>query len=108
MLSMSFVRWHLLVPIVPALLRRIKQSLGRNDCKLISVKCFHKAFSGGIAAISPIAGWSGFGGELSDAEVESLVSSVVKGFRDRLDDGMGEQDGIVRRSAFTAFPAKTE
>jgi hypothetical protein len=72
---------------VPTLLRRIQHSFGMNDCKLISVKCFHKAFGGGIAAISPIGGWSGFGGELSDAEVQSLVSPVVMGFRDHLERG---------------------
>jgi hypothetical protein len=75
---------------VPSLLRRIQRSFGMNDCKLISVKCFHKAFGGGIAAVSPIGGWSGFGGELSDAEVESFVSPVVKSFRDRLGRGAGE------------------
>jgi hypothetical protein len=75
---------------VPSLLRRIQHSFGINDCKLISVKCFHKAFGGGIAAVSPIGGWSGFGGELSDAEVESFVSPVVKSFRDRLGRGAGE------------------
>jgi hypothetical protein len=76
---------------VTSLLRRIQQSFGRDDCKLISVKCFHQAFSGGIAAISPIGGWSGFGGELSDAEVESLVSPVVKRLRDRLESGNGNR-----------------
>lgn len=70
---------------VPTLLRRIQHLFGVDDCKLISVKCFHKAFGGGIAAISPIGGWSGFGGELSDADVQSLVSPVVMGFRDHLE-----------------------
>lgn len=75
---------------VPSLLRRIQDSFRVRDCKLASVKCFHKAFGGGIAAVSPIGGWSGFGGELSDAEVESFVSPVVNGFRDRLGRGAGE------------------
>lgn len=70
---------------VPTLLRTIQHSFGMNDCKIISVKCFHKAFGGGIAAISAVGGWTGFGGELSDAEVQSLVSPVVIGFRDQLE-----------------------
>jgi hypothetical protein len=70
---------------VPTLLRRIQDSFGMNDCKIISVKCFHKAFGGGIAAISAVGGWTGFGGELSDAEVQSLVSPVVICFRDHLE-----------------------
>ncbi len=70
---------------VPTLLRWIQSSLDLTDCKLLSVKCFHMAFGGGIAAISPIGGWSGFGGELSDAEVESLVSPVITGFRHLLE-----------------------
>src|SRR4051812_45824237 len=76
---------------VPTLLRRIQLRFGVVDCKLISVKCFHKAFGGGIAAISPVGGWSGFGGELTDAEVESLVSPVVIGFRDAFERGTGEE-----------------
>ena len=70
---------------VPTLLRQVQHSFGLNDCKLISVKCFHRAFGGGIAAISPIGGWSGFGGELSDTDVQLLVSPVVIGFRDHLE-----------------------
>jgi hypothetical protein len=66
---------------VPSLLRRVQQLLGREDCKIMSVQCFHKAFDTGIAAISPIAGWCGFGGELTDAQVNSLVIPILENYR---------------------------
>jgi len=66
---------------VPSLLRRVQRLLGRTDCKLVSVQCFHQAFGAGIASVSPIAGWCGFGGELTDAEVDSLVGVILKDYR---------------------------
>ena len=66
---------------VPSLLRRIQEIMGRIDCKLVSVQCFHKAFNAGIASVSPVAGWTGFGGELSDERIDSLVGSVLDDYR---------------------------
>lgn len=83
---------------VPTLLRWVLNSFDLNDCRLISVKCFHKAFGGGVASVSPIGGWSGFGGELSDAQVQSLVSPVLKAFRDRPQkqaNGIGPRTAIL-------------
>jgi len=65
----------------PSLLRRVQHLLGRKDCALISVQCFHKAFGAGIASISPIGGWCRFGGELTDVEVDSLMTSVLEDYR---------------------------
>jgi hypothetical protein len=66
-----------------SLLRRIQGLFGKTDCKLVSVQCFHKAFGGGVAAVSPVAGWSGFGGELTDVEVDALLRSVLEDFRQK-------------------------
>jgi hypothetical protein len=66
-----------------SLLRRLQQLFGRTDCKLISVQCFHEAFDAGVASVSAVAGWSGFGGELTDAEVDSLLHPVLEGYRAR-------------------------
>lgn len=66
---------------VSSLLRRIQEIMGHIDCKLVSVQCLRKAFNAGIASVSPVAGWSGFGGELSDERVNSLVVSVLDEYR---------------------------
>jgi hypothetical protein len=66
---------------VPALLRRVQAHIGQEDCKLLSLVCFVRAFRADVASVSPIAGWRGFGGELSDNQVNTLVSSVLKDFR---------------------------
>lgn len=63
-----------------SLLRYIQQSFGRQDCKLVSVQCFCKAFNAGIASVSSIAGWSGFGGELGDAQIDSLLLPVLEDY----------------------------
>jgi hypothetical protein len=70
---------------VPALLRRVQDLFGQEDCRLLSVKCFSEAFHAGVASVSPIAGWCGFGGELSDNQVNSLVLPVLEDFRTSLD-----------------------
>ena len=67
---------------VTSLLRRIQESFERKDCKILSVRCFHRAFGGSIAAISPITGWCGFGGELTDDKINSFVFPVLQRFRD--------------------------
>jgi len=64
-----------------SLLRRIQQLAGKTDCKLLSVQCFHKAFGGGVASISPVAGWCGFGGDLTDTQVDAFLASVLDGYR---------------------------
>jgi hypothetical protein len=79
----------------PSLLRRIQNLYGRKDCKIISVQCFHKAFGGGVAGVSPVAGWCGFGGELSDAEIDSLVAAVLEDYRKRV--GCGGKNQIVAK-----------
>ena len=66
---------------VPSLLRHVQQSLGQKDCKLLSAIYFHRAFGSDIPSISPVAGWHGFGGELSDAQVNEWVSPVLEEFR---------------------------
>ncbi len=63
------------------LLRHVQRAFGQEDCKLVSVQCFRTAFGTGIACVSPVAGWCGFGGELSDDQVNSLVSPVIEEFR---------------------------
>ena len=68
---------------IPSLLRHVQHLVGRKDCKLLTVMCFHKALGAGIASLSPLAGWNGFGGELTDAEVDSLVSPVLEDYRAR-------------------------
>ncbi len=68
---------------IPTLLHKVQELFKRKDCKLISVRCFHKAFGADISLISAVAGWSGFGGELDDDKVEFFVSPVVQEFRDR-------------------------
>lgn len=74
---------------VPSLLRCVQRSLGRTDCKLVSVQCFHKAFNAGIASVSPIAGWCGFGGQLTDTEVDSLVGVVLNNYRESVASEVG-------------------
>jgi hypothetical protein len=66
---------------VPVLLQRVQQIARRDDCKLLSIQCFCKAFDRGIASISPIAGWQGFGGELSNEQINNLVLSVLEEYR---------------------------
>lgn len=66
---------------VPSLLRHVQHSFGRMDCELVAVQYFHKAFGAGVASISPIAGWCGFGGELTNAEVESFVGAILKDYQ---------------------------
>ena len=66
---------------VPSLLRRVQKVVGRDDCKLISVVCFHKALDVGIASVSAVAGWHGFGGELSDAQVSGFLLPVLEDYR---------------------------
>ncbi len=68
---------------VPSLLGRVQEMFGREDCKLLSVLCFRKAFDASIASISSIAGWRGFGGELSDAQVNSFVLPVLEDYNSR-------------------------
>jgi hypothetical protein len=63
---------------VPSLLRHVQNVVGKKECRFESLKSFRKAFDTGIASISPIGGWCGFGGELSDAQVDSFVLPVVK------------------------------
>jgi hypothetical protein len=67
----------------PSILRRVQLLLAQEDCKVLSVQCFHKAFGAGVAAVSAIAGWSGFGGELTDAEVDALLRPVLEDYRKR-------------------------
>ena len=64
-----------------SLLRRIQQLAGMTNCELLSVQCFHRAFGGGVAAISPIGGWAGFGGDLGDMQIDNFLSSVLDGYR---------------------------
>lgn len=66
---------------VPTLLRRIQEIVGHEKCARISIKSFRIAFDSGIASVKPVAGWCGFGGELSDEQVESFVAEVVDRFR---------------------------
>lgn len=65
------------------LLRLVQQLVGKSDCKIISVQCFYKAFGGGVADVAPVAGWSGFGGELNDARVNALLEPVLRKFREQ-------------------------
>jgi hypothetical protein len=65
---------------VPSLLKHIQKVAGRIDCKLLSVQCFSKAFNTGIGSVSSVAGWSGFGGELSDDQVNSLLQTVIEDY----------------------------
>jgi hypothetical protein len=66
---------------VPTLLKHVQKSFGRRDCKLVSIQCFHQAFGGDISSVSPIAGWCGFGGELSDDQVNTHVLPVLEQYR---------------------------
>jgi hypothetical protein len=64
-----------------SMLRRIQSVVGKTDCKLISIMIFRTAFDVGIAAVSPVAGWAGFGGELSDSEVDAFLESILRDYR---------------------------
>jgi hypothetical protein len=66
---------------VPSLLRHIQFAFSDKDCKLLSVLGFARAFEDGIASVKPVAGWHGFGGELSDKEVSEFVSPVLDKYR---------------------------
>ena len=68
---------------VPSLLRRIQDMVGQKDCKLLSVIYFRKAFNVGIGSISVLPGWHGFGGELSDARVNTEVLPILEDYRNR-------------------------
>lgn len=69
---------------VPSLLRRIQEIMGCRDCKMASILCFRKAFGAGIRFVSPVAGWSGFGGELSDEQVNESVLPVLEEYRAKM------------------------
>ncbi len=71
---------------VPAMLRRIQDVYGQKDCKLLSVPIFRRAFSASIARVSAIAGWCGFGGELTDDQVNTHVLSVLNEYKTTLGD----------------------
>lgn len=67
---------------VPSMLRRIQQIVGpQGYIVFISLKSFRIAFDSGIASIKPITGWCGFGGELTDDDVEHYVSGVIERYR---------------------------
>jgi hypothetical protein len=66
---------------VATLLRHVQLLFGHSECGLLCVKCFREAFNVGIASIKPIGGWCGFGGELTDEEVESFVGVILKDYR---------------------------
>jgi hypothetical protein len=66
---------------VPALLRHIQRVIGYPQCGLISVKCFRQAFGAGVTSIKPIGGWRGFGGELTDEQVENFVGPILRDYR---------------------------
>ena len=42
--------------------------------KVLSMKYFREAFGLSMAAVTPIAGWSGFGGELQDEQIDELIN----------------------------------
>ena len=62
------------------LLRHVQRAFGQEDCKLCERSVFPHSVWHGIACVSPVAGWCGFGGELSDDQVNSLVSPVIEEF----------------------------
>lgn len=64
-----------------SLLQFVQESTGRLDCKLVSVVYFHQSLGGGVAAISPIAGWVGFGGDLTDDQVNAFGEPVLAKYR---------------------------
>jgi hypothetical protein len=64
-----------------SLLRVLQELLGQRHCEITSIQCFREAFGAGIASISAIGGWTGFGGELSDAQIDALVQPVLDAFR---------------------------
>lgn len=66
---------------VPSMLYHIQEVAGREDCKFLSIACFCSAFDVNIASAKPVAGWCGFGGELSDSQVESLMLPVLRPYR---------------------------
>ena len=66
---------------VPCLLRRVQTIVGKQNCPFESIKSFRMAFNAGIPSISAIGGWCGFGGELTDAQVDSFVSCIVDNYR---------------------------
>jgi hypothetical protein len=78
---------------IPSLLRHVQHLVGRKDSKLLTVMCFHKTFGAGIASLSPLAGWNGFGGELTDAGVVSLVGPVLEDYRARAKGGVANVPG---------------
>jgi len=64
-----------------SMLRRLQHMFGREDCKLLSIVCFRKAFGAGIASLSAIPGWRGFGGELSDAQLNADLLWLLEEYR---------------------------
>src|SRR3954452_17158233 len=68
---------------VPALLRYIQQAVRKNNCQLLALMYFRAAFDAGVAALSPAAGWCGFGVELSDIQVQAFLLPVLEDFRRR-------------------------
>lgn len=73
---------------VPTMLRRIQQVVGQQDCRFVAIKSFKTAFDSGIAAVKPIAGWCGFGSELSDEQVQHFVGPIVEEY---LSSGSGKE-----------------
>jgi len=67
---------------VPALLRVVRDVAGQENAAILAVKYFRKALDVGLASVSAVAGWSGFGGELSDERVNALVLPVLDAYRE--------------------------
>jgi hypothetical protein len=66
---------------VTSLLRLIQERCGTMNCKIMSVMFFRKAFGSDIAAIKDVTAWCGFGGPLSDSEVNVSVLPILEHYR---------------------------
>ncbi len=60
------------------MLKQIKQlNIEHSNIQLISLQCFRAVFNLSIGVVSPIAGWKGFGGTLTDHQINDLVGPFI-------------------------------